>query len=202
MTARATSRPYRKTERARQEQETRRRITEAAVELHRALGPAKTKITDLANLAGVSRMTVYNHFPSEVDLFVACSSYWAARNPFPDPSTWATIENPSERLVSALKELFSWYRRKEDMLGKIFRDAPALPPLQEVMNDLWSPYVEALVGTLAHGWPVRRADAEALQAALRLVVGFDTWRVLTGSGFDDGRAAELAARMIAGAFGP
>ena len=125
-----------------------------------------------------------------------------SRNPFPDPSTWATIENPSERLVSALKELFSWYRRKENMLGKIFRDAPALPPLQEVMNDLWSPYVEALVGTLAHGWPVRRADAEALQAALRLVVGFDTWRVLTGSGFDDGRAAELAARMIAGAFGP
>ena len=201
MTSESTSRPYRKTERARQEAETRRRITEAAVELHRTLGPANTKITDLAELAGVSRMTVYNHFPTEVDLFAACSTHWATHNPFPDPERWAVIDDPQERLVSALKELYEWYGLKEDMLGKVFRDTPVVPSLAEVMDGFWSPYVEELVRTLAQGWPVRGPDAEELQAALRLVVDFNTWRVLTGSQLEDGHTADLAARLVVGALG-
>ncbi len=151
MTSGSTSRPYRKTERARQEADTRRRITEAAVELHRTVGPASTKITDVAELAGVSRMTVYNHFPTEFELFMACSTHWATQNPFPDPERWAAIDGPPERLVSALKELYEWYGLKEDMLGKVFRDIPVLPPLAEVMDELWSTYVEELVRTLADG---------------------------------------------------
>ena len=202
MTSGSTSRPYRKTERARQEADTRRRITEAAVELHRTLGPASTKITDVAELAGVSRMTVYNHFPTEVDLFVACSTHWATHNPFPDPAGWAAIDDPSERLVSALKELYEWYGLKEDMLGKVFRDTPVVPSLAEVMDGFWSTYVEELVRTLAHGWPAGGVADPVLQAALRLVVDFGTWRVLTGSGLDHGRAAELAAGMVYGAVLP
>ena len=199
MTSGSTSRPYHKTERARQEADTRRRITEAAVELHRTVGPASTKITDVAELAGVSRMTVYNHFPTEVDLFVACSTHWETQNPFPDPARWAAIDDPSERLVSALKELYGWYGLKEDMLGKVFRDTPAVPSLAEVMDGFWSTYVEELVRTLAHGWPAEEVADEVLQSVVRLVVDFGTWRVLTGSGLDHGRAAELAARMVFGA---
>ena len=201
MTSGSTSRPYRKTARARQEAETRQRITEAAVELHRTLGPANTKITDVAESAGVSRMTVYNHFPTEVDLFTACSTHWATHNPFPDPARWAEIDDPQERLASALKELYEWYGLKEDMLGKVFRDMPVVPSLAEVMDGLWSTYEDGLVRTLAHGWPVRGAEAEELQAALRLVVDFSTWRVLTGSRLDDGRTADLAARLVIGALG-
>ena len=202
MTAGSTSRPYRKIERARREEETRRRITEAAVDLHGTRGPANTTVTEVAKLAGVSRMTVYNHFPTEFDLFLACSTHWATRNPFPDPSRWAESNNPSERLISALKELYGWYGLKEDMLGKVFRDAPVLPSLQKVLDDLWSTYVEQLVGALAQGWPVRKAESETLRAALRLVVDFGTWRVLTRSGLDHGRAAELAARIVIGSFEP
>jgi len=44
------------------------------------------------------------------------------------------------------------------------------------------------------GW---RADDEDddRRAALRLLVDFRTWQVLTGAGLDDARAAVLAARM-------
>ena len=199
MTSDSASRPYRKIERARREEETRLRITEAAVELHRTLGPANTRVTEVAKLAGVSRMTVYNHCPTEVDLFVACSTHWATQNPFPDPERWAAIDDPPERLVSALKELYEWYGLKEDMLGKVFRDTPVVPSLAKVMDDLWSPYEEELVRTLAHGWQVREAESEALQATLRLVLDFHTWRVLTGPGSDHGGTAELAARMVIGA---
>ena len=158
------ARPYRKAERARQEQDTRLRITEAAVELHRTVGPANTTMTEMAKLAGVSRATVYNHFPSEFELFMACSTHWATRNPFPDPSRWAAIEAPSERLVSALKELYRWYRLKEDMLGKVFRDIPVVLPLAEVMGQLWSPYEEAMVQTLAGGWADGKTEVEKLEA--------------------------------------
>ncbi len=188
--------------RAEREEETRQRITEAAVELHRTQGPANTGIADVARRAGVSRMTVYNHFPTDVDLFRACSTHWATQNPFPDYAQWATIDDPSERLGHALRELYEWYRLKEDMLGKVFRDLPIVPALEKVMDGLWSAYVEELVKTLAHGWPARRAKLEALQAALRLAVDFNTWRILSESGLARDRAAELAARMITSAFPP
>src|SRR5690606_11521663 len=70
-------RPYRKRQRALAEEATRLRITEAAVELHGSVGPARTTVTEIAERAGVSRMTVYKHFPSDRDLFVACSTHWA-----------------------------------------------------------------------------------------------------------------------------
>jgi len=195
MTKQTSSRPYRKKKRARQEQETRQRITEAAVELHRTEGPARAAITDIARRAGVSRMTVYSHFPSETDLFMACSTHWAASNPFPDPTAWARIEDPHERLGAALEELYRWYADKEDMMGKVFRDLRTTEPLAEVMEQLWSPYVQQIVDTLAAGWP-EDTDRDELTAALRLALDFDTWRLLTGSGLADGAAAGLATRMV------
>jgi AcrR family transcriptional regulator len=196
MSSDASPRPYRKRKRAEQEQETRRRITEAAVQLHGTAGPANTAVTDVAKLAGVSRMTVYNHFPTETDLFRACSTHWATVNPFPRPSAWAGIDDPSERLITALRELYRWYRLKQDMLGKVLRDTPILPSLARVMDDLWWPYLQEIVRTLAVGWPVEQRDDAELKAVLRVAVDFDTWRTLTDSGLDHERAPELAARMV------
>src|SRR5688572_23617574 len=80
------SREYKKRKRARQEEETRRRITEAAVELHGSVGPARTTISAVAERAGVQRATLYRHFPDEETLFGACSAHWAALHPPPDPT--------------------------------------------------------------------------------------------------------------------
>jgi AcrR family transcriptional regulator len=200
MSAKAPSRPYRKKKRARQEQETRRRITEAAVELHRTEGPARAAITDIAKRAGVSRMTVYSHFPSETDLFMACSTHWATRNPFPDPTTWAGIEDPLARLGTALAEMYRWYDDKQDMMGKVFRDLRAVESLAEVMNELWSPYVQQIVDTLAAGWSQERSHRDELSAALNLVLDFQTWQSLTESGLTNDAAADLATRMVGAAM--
>ena len=155
-------------------------------------------MTELARLAGVSRATVYNHFPTDEELFTACSTHWAARNPFPDPAAWAEIADPAERLGEAVAELYGWYTRKEDMLGNVFRDVAILPALATVMKGLWSGYVDAVVGTLAEGWPAEGAEREALEAALRLAVSFDTWRTLTEAGLESRRAAELATALVLG----
>ncbi len=194
-------RPYRKVARAKREEETRLRIIEAAVDLHGSVGPANTTITDVAKRAGVSRMTVYTHFPRDSDLFVACSAHWASLNPFPDPSQWVESD-VQPRVVGALEELYGWYGLNQRMLGNIFRDTPVVPSLAGVMEGLWSPYVEQILDALERGWPVEQDDTEKLRATLRLVVDFDTWRVLTGYGLDDERSAHLAARIVLATFPP
>ena len=201
-------RPYRKRKRAQAEEETRRRITEAAVELHGTVGPANTKVTEVAELAGVSRMTVYNHFPTEADLFRACSSHWERQNPFPDPESWLRHQDPALRLERALEELYRWYDQKQDMLGKVLRDAPLLPSLRELMEGHWEEgYMEAVVDALSRGWSGGRERREGeedewgaqLRASLRVSADFHTWRTLTDCGMDSAAAAQLAARMVQGA---
>jgi AcrR family transcriptional regulator len=203
-----TTRRYRKRKRARQEEETRRRITEAVVELHRTVGPANTKVTEVAERAGVSRMTVYNHFPTEGDLIAACSAHWAARNPFPDPADWAGLEDPAERLRRALGELYVWYERTQDMMGNVLRDASLVEPLDDVLDATWRPYLDGLIETLvmdrddaSSGRGVRAEDASEeaeLRAAVRVAAHFQTWRLLTDSGLGSGVAARVAARMVVG----
>ena len=199
MTSTASKRPYRKRKRAQSEEETRRRITEAAVQLHGSVGPANTKVTELAERAGVSRMTVYNHFPTEADLFAACSSHWATQNPFPDPSRWSEVADPRARLVRALEELYGWYGLNQDMLANVLRDAPLVPALDKIMEDFWGGYMKDVVRALAHGWSVDREGTVEPQAMLRVVVDFNTWRILTTFRLDRRAIAELAADMVVGA---
>src|SRR5918995_7197902 len=95
-------RKYQKKRRAEQQAETRQRIVEAMVALHREVGPARTTISAIAERAGVERLTVYRHFPDEYSMFEACTSHYATEVPGPDPTAWADIEEPAERLRAAL----------------------------------------------------------------------------------------------------
>ena len=87
--------------RAESQQQTRRRITESAVELHGTLGPARTSMSAVAAHAGVRRSTLYRHFPDEAALFDACTAHWAQANPPPDLAGWSTVDDPDERLAAA-----------------------------------------------------------------------------------------------------
>src|SRR5256885_852289 len=116
------TRPYRKKKRAELEAETRRRITESAVELHGSVGPARTSMSAVAERAGVRRSTLYRHFPDESALFEACSAHWNADNPPPDPGAWGEIPDPDERLRTALQEIYGYWRRTEPMIANLLRD--------------------------------------------------------------------------------
>jgi AcrR family transcriptional regulator len=196
MSGNGEPRRYRKQQRARKEEDTRRCITEAVVELHRTVGPANTRVTEVAERAGVSRMTVYNHFPTDADLIEACSTHWAVRNPTPDPASWAAEPDPTERLRRALTELYAWCAATADMMGNVLRDAPIVQALGDLMEERWSPYVDGMVAVLAAGWGEKPGSRD-VRAALRLAVDFGTWQVLADAGLDPDRAAELATRMVA-----
>ena len=82
----------------------------------------------------MKRQTVYNHFPDELSLFKACSAHNRSLNPPPDPEPWKLIPDPEERLRSALTEVYAYYRRNEQMLANVTRDAQASPTVRTVLE--------------------------------------------------------------------
>jgi AcrR family transcriptional regulator len=192
-------RPYRKLRRAEAEAETRKRITEATVELHREVGPARTSISAVAERAGVQRLTVYRHFPDEADLIGACSAHWRASHPVPDPGPWTAIADPEARLRTALGDLYANNGSHEPMMANVRRDAPAIPSLAAAIGGL-AGYFEAVREILAAGWGVRGRRRELLLAALAHVLEFETWRSLERrQGLDQATAVEIAVRAVRGA---
>ncbi|HEY7453410.1 MAG TPA: helix-turn-helix domain-containing protein [Thermoleophilaceae bacterium] len=191
------TRPYRKKRRAELEAETRRRITETAVELHGTVGPARTSISAIAERAGVRRSTVYRHFPDEVALFHACSSHWAAQNPLPDIASWGRIGDPEERLRTALAEVYGFYERTEAMLANLHRDEVTMPVVAERFAGYrW--YLKAATDVLVRGRPERGRRRDEARAAIGHALAFTTWRSLRREqGLEDPQAVELMQRLVA-----
>jgi AcrR family transcriptional regulator len=191
-------RPYEKKRRAELEAETRRRITETAVELHGTVGPSRTSISAIADRAGVRRSTVYRHFPDEAALIAACSSHWAAANPLPDVGGWASVRDPSERLRGLLGELYEYYRRTEQMMNNLLRDEPTNPLVKQHFAP-FREYLSAARETLLRGWPTRGRRRQETRAAIGHALAFPTWQSLTlEQGLDDRQAAELMQGMVTG----
>ena len=174
----AEKRKYEMKKRAERHRETRRRIVEATVELHRTRGPANTTISEIAQRAGVNRLTVYNHFPDITDLLKACSRSWTERHPAPDPTPWAQISDPQQRLRAALRELYGFYARTEPMRANVLRDAETMPALATLLEGSVVPYLGAVRDLLAEGWEVGEDRRRRLLATIKLAIDFHTWRSL------------------------
>lgn len=192
-------RKYEKKARAEAEAQTRRRITESAVELHGSLGPARTSMSAVAEHAGVRRSTLYRHFPDERALFGACSAHWGERNPPPDIARWAEIEDPDERLRLALDELYAYYRQAGGMIDKLLRDEGAVP----VVAEQFAPFHQLLQSAteiLTRGRGLRGNAAKRTRAAIGHALAFRTWQDLTeAQGLDDDQAAALMAGLVVAA---
>lgn len=171
------TRKYDMKRRAKRQQETRRRIIDAAVELHETVGMARTTISAIAEKAGVERLTVYRHFPDERALLTACSGHWSAANPLPDPASWTQIAEPEERLRMALAEVYAYYRRTEPMLDNVVRDSQVHPITREMAEPFFE-HFERMRYVLATGWGVKNERLALLLAVLGHALDFQTWRSL------------------------
>ncbi len=194
-------RTYRKQRRAELERDTRRRLTESAVELHGTLGPSRTTLSAVAAHAGVRRSTLYRHFPDEAALFAACSAHWAAANPLPDPADWAALHDPDERLRRALSELYACYERSERMIANVLRDEETM----SIVRQMLAGFREYLAGAheiLIAGRRTRGAARRRVSAAIGHALAFQTWRSLVREqGLDAAQATELMCRLVAAAAG-
>jgi AcrR family transcriptional regulator len=187
-------RKYELKKRAQDMAATHLRITEAAIELHGSVGPARTTLTAVAERAGVERRTLYRHFPNEADLFAACSEHYFAANPFPDLDGWRAIREPRERLERALDELYAYYARTEPMLGNVLRDAEVVDFAREAVAPLHSYLGEAAEVLMAGD-----RGGELLAGALRHALAFSTWRSLAANGIGQADAVKLVTALVEGA---
>jgi AcrR family transcriptional regulator len=195
-------RKYTKRRRAESEQETRLRITEAAVALHGSVGPARTTISAIAEQAGVQRATVYRHFPDEETLFAACSGHFAAMNPPPDPTPWGEEKEAGARLRRALTEVYAWYARTEAMLENVLRDEPLVPAMATPLARRRT-YLDLVVDAVIAGRPERGHARRRVKAAFAHALAFPTWQSLVReNGLKDAEAVSLMAAMVEAAGAP
>jgi len=186
------TRRYELKRRAERQQETRQRIVEAAIQLHRTKGPARTTFSDIAALAGVQRHTLYRYFPDERQMGLACSGHHFEQNPPPDPAEWEGVGDPRARLRVGLAALYSWYERNEDLLASVLRDAEVDPLTRELFELRGGEPMGRIRRSLANGL----GRGKRRRAGLDLAMDFHAWRRLTQSGLDAGEAAELMADAI------
>lgn len=190
-------RKYELKSRAATQKQTRERIVAATMELHKEVGPALTTVAEVARRAGVQRLTVYNHFPDEAELFGACQAQWMQLHPLPDLEAVMAADDPAERVRAALRGTYHWYRETEQMAQNIQRDRGAVPALDSLMQRTADARLDRLADALAAGF----GASEVRRALVRLALDFWTWRRLTHEGLDDDAAADLMAGVATRGLG-
>jgi AcrR family transcriptional regulator len=188
------SRTYTLRKRAAQQADTRRRIVEAAIDLHGSVGPASTTFSMVAERAGIQRHTLYAHFPDERSLSLACSGLHYERQPLPDAAGWRDIADPRQRIMIGLRAIYDWYDRNEMLVACVLRDAAVHPLTQEIVELRFVPFAVAWNEVLGEALNAKQ------RAMLHLALSFHTWRTLAReSGMTQGDAVGAMVRAIEGA---
>ena len=185
------TRTYTLKRRAKQQEETRRRIVDAAVDLHASVGPAQTTVSMVARRAGVQRHTVYAHFPDEWSLLLACSGQVQDRDPLPDAEGWRAIADASDRLSAGLDAVYGWYERNADLAACVLRDGEHHAPTKRIVELRMEPVFRAWCDVLGE------SRTQGQRAMVRLALGHFTWRSLTReSGLDRASAVQAMVRAV------
>jgi hypothetical protein len=118
-----------------------------------------------------------NRFPDELSLFKACSAHNRSLNPPPDPEPWRLITDPQSRLRQALAEVYAYYRRNEQILSNVTRDAQANPNVRKVLEPRIK-HQERMRDVLAAGWEQGDGQRHNLLASPSNLVDAAKWLVV------------------------
>jgi AcrR family transcriptional regulator len=174
--------------------ETRQQITAATARLHTTIGPANTTIAGIAEEAGVTRLTVYRHFPDLDTLFEACRAHWRHENPPPDAAAWAVVPALEDRLRLGFTDLYTWFGEHAEELFPIYRDMDVSPRSSQTrMRGENRRLADLLLKGQA---PAGQRGVQTI-ALVRHLIDYRTWRSLVIdqelSGAD---AVDLTVRMV------
>jgi AcrR family transcriptional regulator len=187
--ASVAKRPYKLGKRADQQAQTRRRIVEAAVDLHSSVGPAQTTVAQIAERAGVQRHTYYAHFPTEWDLLQACSGFALERDPLPEAEAFALLPAGAGRVSAGLSRFYAWFARNEQMAACVLRDADHHQLTRDIVHLRMAPAFVAANEILGEGLGPRS------RAVLALALDFASWRNLSQT-CSPAEAASLMSEAI------
>jgi AcrR family transcriptional regulator len=192
------NRKYELKARAEGQERTRQRIAKVAAGLHEEVGPAETTVAEIARRAGVSRLTVYKHFPDNAALYPACSAHYASEHPLPDFAAALAPEDPVDRVRSLLGTVYGdLYRERQGMMRNLYRDRHLDPALDEFMGDNLDVAIAGFADALVAAFEIEADRTARLRSLIAVALEFWTLDRLTGEGMDDDAAAELMTDAIA-----
>jgi AcrR family transcriptional regulator len=188
--ARATkTRPYKLQKRAESRDQTRRRIVEAAVDLHCTVGPARTTVSQIAKRAGVQRHTYYAHFPDDRSLFLACSELALEAGPLPEVARLKYISAGRDRIRTGLELFYGWFGRNREHAACVLRDAADHALTREMVELRIAPAFHEAAEIMGESLSDRS------RVMLGLALDFHCWRNLTET-YDAADAAALMTDAI------
>jgi len=176
--------------RALRQSETRKRITQAAVELHQQVGPLHTTITAIAQRAGVERLTVYRHFPDEASLHKACQQHFFAAHELPNLALWREISTFPNRLEVGLADLYEYWDQTHEMFSSVLRDHEVDP---ERSGAGVATFMSQARDALLDGQDVSSHRGRILRGVVGHAVHFYTWRSLVQ---DQGLSKDDATKLM------
>ncbi|MBO9534876.1 MAG: TetR/AcrR family transcriptional regulator, partial [Solirubrobacteraceae bacterium] len=186
--------------RERKKRETRRRLAETALGLFLERGFDEVSVAEVAEAAGVSKMTVFNHFPAKEDLVFELTS----DRGLPDLAAAVRARAPGVSAVAAIRaEARLEFQRQIDADDDFDSQVPAFirmvfrsPTLLQGFGRRWITVQTALGIALAEetGVPAPRGDLEQeFFAAVRSDTGAETLREVVGAIGGDALPASIVA---------
>ncbi|MCC6612380.1 MAG: TetR/AcrR family transcriptional regulator [Anaerolineae bacterium] len=152
--------------------QTRLAIVEAAIKLH---GQGITTLSAVADEADVSLPTVNKYFPTREDLFVACTSHFAASLEVEAPDMLRAIDDPGERLRRVVYEVYHLNERSFGQSWTGYKLEDESPVLAQAMAE-----TEGLIATLADTLTYEHAvgDEDTARRFVRAALSPLTYRAL------------------------
>ncbi|CAI8801288.1 putative TetR/AcrR-family transcriptional regulator [Methylococcus capsulatus] len=183
-----TRRPYTKLRRAEAEAATRERIVRATVDLHAEHGVTATSYGMIAEKAGVSPQTVYNHFPKLDELIEGCTSHVQQRAPVVDATCFAGERTAAQRLRKLAMAVYAQLEFIAPWMRFGWGEAERVPALRAVFGRNEAALRDLLAQAVM---PDFRADPAFLDAAL-VLLDYPAWKHLTE------RRSRVRAAALAG----
>jgi AcrR family transcriptional regulator len=184
------SRPYRARSRPTQ---TRSKITGAVRELLAEGRFHESTVEEVADRAGVSRATIYQHFGSRLDLVDAICETFDANPALAELRRLVELEDADEALARTIANTVRFWSSEDPILSQLYGVAAIDPAARDLVDrqraDRRGEY-ERLVRNLARAGRLRVPERRALTLLL-VLSSYETYRELRQSGLSDRQATSF-----------
>lgn len=172
---------------------TRRRILDAALELYRTQGMARTTLGQVAERADVARATVVNHFGGGEGLAAAAIESIATELDLPTVGIFQGATGAPDRVRRLVAAMFSLYERSDPWFTVLRDDIPKVPAAARREKQFYSD-VEKLYRTALGA----RSRSRRLVATVSALTSTDTFSALRSAGLSTRDAIEIVGDLLAG----
>jgi AcrR family transcriptional regulator len=195
---------YRARGRTKRSGETRARIMDATRELLDEGSFHESTVEQVGERAGVSRATVYQHFPSRLDLVDAMCDTFGVNPALVRIRDSVELEDLGEAMRESIADAMRFWSSEDSVLRQLYGVAAVDPAAQALVDRQLRDRrreMQKLAGRLDAGKMLRRGiDRAQALAQLMVLTSYGTYRDLHEEGLSDAKAIrtlqEMATRLL------